>query len=83
MIAPATGYLLSDGGRYRLERITATVHLLENLVAAGMNAPDADRAEVALEELAALLGLVSSELCSVLADSTTPARASRGKVGAE
>lgn len=83
MSARPTGYLLSDGGRYRLERITATVHLLENLASEGLNAPDTDRAGVALEEFAALLGLVSSELCAVLADSKTPASAARGKGGAE
>lgn len=83
MSARPTGYLLSDGGRYRLERITATVHLLEHLATEGMNAPDPEHAGVALEEFAALLGLVSSELCAVLADSKTPVSAARGKGGAE
>lgn len=83
MSAPVNGYLLSDGGRYRLERITATVHLLEHLASEGLNGPETARTGIAWEEFTALLGLISTELCAVLADSTTPARASRGKGSAE
>lgn len=83
MSARPTGYLLSDGGRYRLERITATVHLLEHLASEGLSAPDTARTGIAWEEFAALLGVVSSELCAVPADSKTPASAVRGKGGAE
>jgi hypothetical protein len=67
MIAPVTGYLLSEGGRYRLERIAATVRLLEHLASEGLSGPEIDRTGIAWDEFAAMTGLVSTELRAVLA----------------